>query len=89
MLEITAKQNFWVARRDWGFSNEEGIHANVHLETPTQNYFLEMPEFQKWFFELWKDERLHSACEDENYDQSKGFSKPGFQSIYSKSIVPC
>ena len=45
MLEITAKQNFWVARCDWGFSNEEGIHANVHLETPTQNYFLEMQEF--------------------------------------------
>lgn len=77
MLEIIAKQSFWVARCDWEYSQDGQIHSHVELETPTQNYFLKMPEFRKWFFELWKNEELHTACEDEN--QIRGFSKSGFQ----------
>ena len=77
VLELIAKQSFWVSRCDWGFSQDGQIHSHVELETPTQSYFLKMPEFRKWFFELWKNEKLLTACEDENH--SMVFSKSGFQ----------
>ena len=81
MLDVIEKQSFWVARCDWGFQPNDKIHAHVHLETPTQKYFLEMPEFKKWFFDLWKNEDLQTTCEDENYSLNDGFSKLGFDNL--------
>ena len=77
---MIAKQSFWVARCDWEYSRDGQIHSHVELESPTQSYFLKMPEFRKWFFELWKNDELHTACEDEN--QIRGFSKSGFRNSH-------
>lgn len=62
------------------------MERTVHLETPSQKYFLEMLQFKKWFFDLWENEDVHSNCNDENYDLTKNFSKLGFQ-IESRSDV--
>ena len=40
-----------------------------------------MPEFKKWFFDLWKNEDLQTTCEDENYSLNDGFSKLGFDNL--------